>query len=241
MSMKFSVVSKKDGKRKTFYRLEDENGNMYFAKKYILDKENSVFMNEINALSLFSNYPFVPKIKSIDFENKMIVFDYIHGHSLREQIVDIDEAVEIILDLCDILKIIHKKGYIFGDVKPSNIMVNDRVYLVDFECLTKIGSKLNYASELYCSPYQKSDKTAIYQFDLYSLGLVFLELIIGYDKLKYIHDEGLLSEIQPNSIVLNLPIQINNIIKKLLSISVQDNYSSVIELKNDLLKYLVGC
>ena len=38
--MKFSVVSKKDGKRKTFYRLEDENGNMYFAKKYILDKEN---------------------------------------------------------------------------------------------------------------------------------------------------------------------------------------------------------
>lgn len=187
-------------------------------------------------IKVFSKYNFVPKVKC--FEDNIIVYEFIEGTSLKNKIFDIDKTVSIIVQICNILAVIHAYGYIFGDLKPSNVMFDDRILLVDYECVTRIGEPLNYASKIYCSPYQKINKKAIFQFDLFSLEMIFLELLIGYDELKHYFDMNLISEIEPNKIIINLPNEINNIIKKLLSLSAINNYNDVLEVKAELLAYI---
>lgn len=233
--MNLSVIYQKEGQTKTYYYLKDQNKNMFFGKKLTFPKDEQKILHEIDMLNLFSEFNIGPKFIYYDSLKKMMICEYIAGQSLKNKILDINETVKTILEICNILEVIHNKGYIFGDLKPSNIIVGERTVLIDFECVTRLGSKLDYASQIYCSPYQKKDKTAVYQFDFYSLGMIFLELLIGYEKLKYYYDSNLIQDIDPKKIVINLPDEINNVIRKLLSKKVENNYRNIFELKKDLL------
>lgn len=236
--MKYSVIFKQKGLKRIYYHLKDENDNKYFCKKIVYSNDNEKMMNEVKMLQLFSEYDFVPKLRYYDFDKNIIIYEYIEGENLKNKVFDIDFSVNIILQVCNILKVIHQQGYIFGDLKSSNIMLGKKIMLIDYECVTKLGKRLKSASKLYCSPYQRINRCAIYQFDFYSLGMVFLELLIGFDKLKYYFNNDMIKDVEPNKIIINLPIEINNIIKKLLSNRIEDNYKKIEELLTDLQNYI---
>ena len=238
--MKFSTTSKEKVKNKIYYYGKDEEENKYFGKKYLDESDGKEkILNEVKFLNLLSKYNFVPKVKFFNLKDCLILYENIEGQNLKNKIYDIDETIQIILQICNILEKIHMHGYIYGDLKPSNIiMTGKNLMLVDYESVTEIGKPLYYYSKVYCSPYQKVILAAVYQFDLYSLGIVFLELLIGYDKIKYYFDKNKISEINPNEIIINLPLEINNIIKRLLSPSIKDNYSNVLEVRKELLDYV---
>lgn len=237
--MNYHILNKKKSNGKLYIHFEYD-GEKYFSKQLLENNQDNVnkMINEINMINYFSNYCLVPRIKEYNLSQNLLVLDYIDGFSLKNKILDIDKSVNIILNLCEILEVIHNHGYIFGDLKPSNVMISDKVYLIDFECVTKIGVNLNSASGMYCSPYQKKDRKAIIQFDLYSLGVIFLELLIGSSKVSNLYNENNLCNFEVSAVILNVPIIINKIVKKLLSSDCKKNYKSISELKNDIFLYI---
>jgi molecular chaperone DnaK len=121
-----------------------------------------------------------------------IVSDFVEGGNLAQRIAggcpSWEESARLVSEVADILQYAHDQGFVHRDIKPANIMLDTpgHPYLVDFGvALSKDERKdhvLDTAGTLsYASPEQvregagKIDSRA----DLYSLGLVFYELLTG--------------------------------------------------------------
>lgn len=121
-----------------------------------------------------------------------IVMEQVPGHSCAELLRDrgrleVEEAVEIIVQACRGLDYAHRNGVIHRDVKPGNLLVSDGevVKLADFgiaratdqSSITQVGSVLGTAA--YLAPEQARGEEAGPRADLYSLGVVAYQLLSG--------------------------------------------------------------
>lgn len=121
-----------------------------------------------------------------------MVMEYIEGGTLKNRIqngLSAAQAVGILRQLASALGHAHRQGFIHRDVKPANILFrdDDNAVLSDFgiakACedsapLTATG--LAIGTILYMSPEQAQGKTLDGRSDLYSLGLVFFEMLTGF-------------------------------------------------------------
>ena len=80
--------------------------------------------------------------------------------------------------------VLHANGFIHGDIKPTNIMVNIQgtVKLVDFGRAARIGEPVNIllGSPLYMAPESHRREPGFVQSDIFSIGLVGLEMLKGH-------------------------------------------------------------
>src|SRR5437660_2051735 len=121
-----------------------------------------------------------------------IVMEHVPGHSCAELLrdrghLDVDQAVEIIIQSCRGLDYAHRNGVVHRDVKPGNLLVSeaDVVKLADFgiaratdqSSITQVGSVLGTAA--YLAPEQARGEEAGPQADIYSLGVVTYQLMSG--------------------------------------------------------------
>lgn len=131
-----------------------------------------------------------------------IVMDYVEGTSLEEvlkseAILSVDRAVRIFMQACDALDHAHQKGIIHRDIKPSNLMLvgtadgaTEALKILDFgiakllpktddekQILTVTGEV--FGSPQYMSPEQCAGKAMDVRSDVYSLGCVMYEALIG--------------------------------------------------------------
>jgi serine/threonine protein kinase len=121
-----------------------------------------------------------------------IVMEHVSGQSCAELLrdrghLDVDQAVEIIVQACRGLDYAHRNGVVHRDVKPGNLLVsdNDVVKLADFgiaratdqSSITQVGSVLGTAA--YLAPEQARGEEAGPRADLYSLGVVAYQLLSG--------------------------------------------------------------
>jgi len=122
------------------------------------------------------------------------VMPYVEGESLRERLarerqLPIDEAVAIATEVATALESAHAQGFIHRDIKPDNIMLaNGHALLADFgiaraidqagtEKLTETG--LAVGTPTYMSPEQWTGDVVDGRSDLYSLGCVTFEMLVG--------------------------------------------------------------
>jgi serine/threonine-protein kinase len=162
--------------------------------------------------------------------------EYIQGESLdrvmaRRDRMTWEEVVALGQQLCSALQHAHEKGIIHRDLKPSNLMIlqDGTLKLTDFgiakdidlTALTKANNTIGTAS--YMSPEQcRGEKDISYKSDLYSLGVVFYELITGRKPfvaenamdLFLMHVNGTFE--RPSRLVLDLPVWMDNLICQLL-------------------------
>ena len=122
-----------------------------------------------------------------------IAMEYVDGEALDRVIarrgrMSWEEVVTMGKQLCQALQYAHEKGIIHRDLKPSNLMISRAgvVKLTDFgiakdmdlTALTGMNSTIGTAA--YMSPEQcKGDRNLTGKSDLYSLGVVFFELLTG--------------------------------------------------------------
>ncbi len=138
---------------------------------------------------------------TVDDEGAYLVSELVSGPTLAElvearRLSDRDIA-QIGVALCDALAHAHAEGVVHRDVKPSNVLIPDRVStpaqlakLTDFgvarviggDSLTRTGDVVGTAA--YMAPEQAEGRPAGAAADLYSLALVLYEALTGVNPLR---------------------------------------------------------
>jgi serine/threonine-protein kinase len=123
-----------------------------------------------------------------------MVMEWCNGRLLRELLDDEgklpqDRAVKITLGILRALEYIHGHGVVHRDLKPENIMVDDQdnIKLIDFGIASLEGAKrltfTGYTQALgtpeYMAPEQVKGKRGDVRSDLYSLGIILYEMLVG--------------------------------------------------------------
>jgi serine/threonine-protein kinase len=123
-----------------------------------------------------------------------MVIEWVEGRLLRdllnqERKLPVDRAVNLTLDLCDALDCMHKHGVVHRDLKPENIMVDaeDRIKIIDFGIaikedarrITFVDMSATLGTPDYISPEQVKGQRGDQRSDIYSLGVMFYEMLTG--------------------------------------------------------------
>ncbi|MGN7471446.1 serine/threonine protein kinase [Brevibacillus sp. SAFN-007a] len=116
--------------------------------------------------------------------------EYLEGEQLDQYIQK--EGAEwvpvMIVQLLARLDVLHKHGYIFGDLKPENIMVSQTdktVRLIDFGGVTKHGNAVRQFTEEYDRAFwHAGDRRAEPGYDLFSAAVMMVRLTVGKETWK---------------------------------------------------------
>jgi serine/threonine-protein kinase PpkA len=120
-----------------------------------------------------------------------IVTEYFASGSLELRIrnlMTVKDSVDIFLQIAGALVAVHAAGLCHRDLKPANVMMrpDGRIVLIDFGLAKHMasGSDLSHAGEVRGSPYyispEQAEGAAVDQrSDLYSLGVIFYEMLTG--------------------------------------------------------------
>lgn len=133
-------------------------------------------------------------------ENR-IVMEYVDGYDLSEifdayamqnKVLGNDPTIYIVRQVCRALDHVHKKNTVHRDVKPQNILISHdgRVKLGDFGLAKKYIGKKGREKEIsragqvkgtiaYMSPEQAKGEELDHRTDIFSLGIIFYELLSG--------------------------------------------------------------
>lgn len=132
----------------------------------------------------------IVKIFSIEYINgyPCVIQEYISGNSLdtffQTTNITFETCICILHDILYALNCLQKNNLSHKDIKPSNIIydpVSKKATLVDIDYLTfnNTGAKKYLGTIKYSAPEQVIDNSTSIAADIYSLGLVVSELIIG--------------------------------------------------------------
>jgi serine/threonine protein kinase len=151
------------------------------------------FLLEAKAIALL-NHPHILPIYDFDFEGDLsyIVMRYASGGTLRDRLnrqsIPTAEAVEIIRQVAIALDYAHGRGVVHRDVKPGNILFdeNSYVFLSDFGLAKIVGGSAELTTSgaivgtpAYLSPEQAQGYEVDHRSDIYSLGIVLFEMVVG--------------------------------------------------------------
>ncbi|MFN0162338.1 MAG: protein kinase domain-containing protein [Burkholderiales bacterium] len=142
------------------------------------------------------DHPNIAKVFDWKVEEKQayLVMELIEGRGL-DQFVTMDKllpmhrVVGIIFKVAMALDYAHRRGIVHRDIKPANVMLtkDDEVKLMDFGLALNIKKNVNIDSTFinglgspsYMSPEQIKGYTLNHQTDLYSLGVMFYQMLAG--------------------------------------------------------------
>ncbi len=224
------------------------------------------FRNEAALLSRLDHPNIVKIFEAFEYREKQyIIMEYISGRSLYKiikagEVLAEDTVIEIILEVCRALDYIHQQNIVHRDLKPGNIMVygdekNKRhIKVIDFGlALIKEFAAVKDLEEIvgtfcYMSPehFRVTNKSVDERSDLYSLGVIFYQLITGVLPFEgmstgsIIHQQIARTPVPPSEHNKFISETLERIIRKLLEKQPGMRYQSARGLMHDLEKYKKG-
>lgn len=244
------------------YKAEDTKLKRIVALKFLPpeltpdEDAKERFIHEAQAASALDhpNICNIHEINQTDEGQMFIAMACYEGETLKVRIakgeIRIEGALQIAIQVAQGLQQAHEKGIVHRDIKPANIVVTkDGVAkILDFGLaklagqakLTKTGSTLGTAA--YMSPEQAKGEEVDQRTDIWSLGVVFYELLSGRLPFRGEHEAALLYSIVHESPVpittyrADVPAPLTLIISKALEKERTERYQSARELVDDLNK-----
>lgn len=195
-----------------------------------------------------------------------IVMEYLKGRSLatiikKEHSLELNRAINLVTQAARGLSHAHKKGVIHRDVTPSNILVattddgTEMLKVLDFglsKLLIDVDGEKNLTttghvvgSPPYMSVEQINGQELDARSDIYSLGCVLYECLTGVPPFSGATDVATLmmhlSETPPSlsdaSGGKDFPVQVSQLVKKMLARQAEDRYANMEALLADLDKF----
>jgi len=224
------------------YLAQEENGGRQAALKILvadLALEPGFlerFQREIDTLKQLT-HPNIVSFYESGCENGMYYYamEYVDGPSLETVLesrrrLPWSEVLDIALQICPALKLVHDHGIIHRDVKPANLLrtAEGVIKLTDFGIakifaqrhLTATGGVVGTAD--FLSPEQAAGKPVTKRSDLYSLGVVLYTLLVGRPPfvgasfVDLLHKQRFAQFDPPRKFVDDLPWEIDEVVCKLL-------------------------
>ncbi|WP_455538447.1 Stk1 family PASTA domain-containing Ser/Thr kinase [Terrisporobacter sp.] len=259
---RYEIIRKAgDGGMAFVYEAKDRLLNRRVAVKVLrpefVDDEEFLakFKREAEAVANIS-HPNIVNVYDVGCDGKVnyIVMEYVDGLNLKEIIKNegtLDEytALDITKQIAKALGAAHKKGVIHRDIKPHNILISKEgrdVKVTDFgiakaatnSTMTNIGSIIG--SVHYFSPEQAKGRSVKNNADLYSLGIVLYEMLLG--KVPFKGDSPISIALQhinediefTSEEKTKIPQSIRTLIKKLTEKQPEDRYQSSEEVIEDI-------
>lgn len=244
--------------------------NVYLAQDTILNRKVAIkvlrgdlandekfirrFQREAIAASSLS-HPNIVEMYDVGEDNGTyyIVMEYVEGRTLKQLLkkrgtLTLPEVIDIMLQLTDGIAHAHDSYIIHRDLKPQNIMIADdgAIKITDFGIAMALNStQLTQTNSVmgsvhYLPPEQASGKGSTTKSDIYSMGILFFELITG--KLPFKGDNAVeialkhMKDDIPSVRKMNpnIPQSIENIILKSTAKNPKNRYNDVKEMYNDL-------
>ena len=248
--------------------------NVYLAYDTILDRRVAVkvlrgdlsndekfvrrFQREALAASSL-NHPNIVEMYDVGEDNGIyyIIMEYIEGKTLKQLIkkrggLTLSEAIDIMLQITDGISEAHNSYIIHRDLKPQNIMIKEdgSIKITDFGIAMALNStQLTQTNSVmgsvhYLPPEQAAGKGSTIRSDIYSMGILFYELLTGTlpfkgDNAVEIALKQMREEI-PSVRKKNpaIPQSVENVIIKATAKNPKNRYSDSKEMHADLLTVL---
>jgi serine/threonine protein kinase len=180
---------------------------------------------------------------------KFMTMELLKGETLHQRIyqdkhLPIDEFINLAVQITEAVGAAHDENIIHRDLKPGNIMITPEgtVKVLDFglafssdeERLTKTDAVMGTME--YLSPEQAEGKTSTRASDIYSLGIIFFNMITG--DIPFKGDSPLVTALKhikekapaPSTFNKDMPLSLEKIILKCMQKHPEDRYQSCREL-----------
>ncbi len=247
------------------YRVEDLRENVIVAMKVLREGLSSSgkaidrFFREARIAATL-RHPNIVHIYDYNISNvhgqSYIAMEFVDGPTLREIIEEkFKDTIEITMEdvlqalgwmsqLCDALEATHRKGIIHRDIKPDNIMIapGNVLKITDFGIVhieeatfTPTGALIG--TPRYMSPEQVRGGRIDARSDIYAVGILLYELLIGSP--PFISGDISYQQVnviptRPRDITPQIPEIVDTLIMRCLEKSVETRYQSAPELRVDL-------
>ena len=187
-----------------------------------------------------------------------LVFEFVDGGSLRDLIrnegpLAVPRAVDIMRQILDGIACAHQLGIVHRDMSPSNIMISkkDTPKIMDFgisimpEGMQRREKDLS-GTPCYMSPEHFSKIPVGPRSDIFSLGLIFYEMIVGRPVLRAENDFAVMYKIAhdpvpaPSQQNETIDQDLDSIILKALEKEPDARYHDAMEMRRALDKYMAA-
>ena len=200
-------------------------------KRFLLEAKSAASLNHPNIMSIY---------EIGEFENSVfMVMEFVEGETLKSYISNLKtgsgipylKAIEWLITIAKGLKVAHDNNIIHRDIKSENIMLapGEQLKIMDFGLaklkggsgMTKTGTSLGTLA--YMAPEQAQGLSADQRSDIWSLGVVFYEMLTGEALFKAEHEAALLYLIVneepplPSTMDLKIPHHVDMIVKRMLA------------------------
>ena len=201
------------------------------------------FRREAQSLAKL-NHPNIVTIYDFGDSNGLFYFvmEFVEGANLRQLMnarrMTPSEALSIVPKICDALQYAHDKGIVHRDMKPENVLVDNAgvVKIADFGLAKLLGqtgidsgltlSGAVFGTPDYMSPEQKKRSHSVdHRADIYSLGVVFYELLTG---------ELPLGRFALPSKTVHVDVRLDEVVLKALDTDVKLRYQKASQIRDDI-------
>lgn len=206
------------------------------------------FTREARALAKL-NHPHIVTLYEFGQSDGLFYFlmEFVNGVNLRQLLgnsrISSREALAIVPQICEALQFAHDSGIVHRDIKPENILLDKKgqVKIADFgvakmiaESLTEAAEKTTTPGELteagstlgtpqYMAPEQiKNSAEVDHRADIYSLGVVFYQMLTG---------ELPSSKIEPPSRKVHIDVRLDQVVLRALEKKPELRFQQVSDVK----------
>ncbi len=148
-------------------------------------------------IGLLMDHPYILKFIPVDEESRSrpyIVTEYLRGYTLSHLLNSVrpmpeKDAVSLAARICEALSYMHEHGVVHRDLKPQNIMLcyDGTIRIMDFGIArAKEGRRITFTGFTpavgtpdYMAPEQVKGKRGDERTDIYSLGAMLYEMVVG--------------------------------------------------------------